>query len=152
MCTALHADFDSYASETWSLAFWACRAITGPWSMTYLQYQTKKHDWCKIKRTTGVTSAQGPWPHLERRLCWYGHVEHSSNAVKTACNMQQVVGTPGPKRPKMTMKKLAENDWPLKVEALSPQPPWKEHQVIRCEICFTCWSWASQLPIVPNEG
>ena len=39
----------------------------------------------------------------ERRLCWYGHVEHSNAAVKTASDIQ-VDGKRGPGRPKMTWK------------------------------------------------
>ena len=41
----------------------------------------------------------------ERRLCWYGHVECSSGAVKTAFHIQ-VEGKRGPGRPKMTWKQL----------------------------------------------
>ena len=111
-----------HASETWPLTFWACRTMTGPWSKADLQYQTKKHNWCKIKRTTGVTSSQGHWPHLEREkasLVW------TCGALKQCCKncmwLEHLVQR-GPK--------LAENDWPLKVEALSCQPPWKEHQEI----------------------
>ena len=37
----------------------------------------------------------------ERRLCWYGHVEHSNGAVKTAFHIQ-VEGKRGPENPKMT--------------------------------------------------
>ena len=37
----------------------------------------------------------------ERRLCWNGHVEHSSGAVKTACDIH-VAGKYGPGRPRMT--------------------------------------------------
>ena len=36
----------------------------------------------------------------ERRLCWYGSVEHSNGAVKTAFDIQ-VDGKRGPWRPKM---------------------------------------------------
>ena len=43
----------------------------------------------------------------ERRLCWYGHVEHSNGAVKTAFHIQ-VEGKRGPGRPKMTWKQLTE--------------------------------------------
>ena len=39
----------------------------------------------------------------ERRLCWYGHVERSNGAVKTAFDIQ-VDGKHGPRRPKMTWK------------------------------------------------
>ena len=40
----------------------------------------------------------------ERRLRWYGHVERSSDAVKTAFHIQ-VDGKHGPGRPKMTWKR-----------------------------------------------
>ena len=45
----------------------------------------------------------------ERRLCWYGHVECSSVAVKTGFHIQ-VEGKRGPGRPKMTWKQLTERD------------------------------------------
>ena len=45
----------------------------------------------------------------ERRLPWYGHVERSNGAVKTAFDIQ-VDGKPGPGRPKMTWKQLTEKD------------------------------------------
>ena len=45
----------------------------------------------------------------ERRLCWYGHVERSNSAVKTASDIQ-VNGKHGPGRPKMTWKQLTERD------------------------------------------
>ena len=41
----------------------------------------------------------------ERRLRWYGHVERSNGAVKTAFDIQ-VNGKHGPGRPKMTWKQL----------------------------------------------
>ena len=56
----------------------------------------------------------------ERRLCWYGHVERSNGAVKTAFDIQ-VVGKRGPGRPKMTWKQLTERDcreW--KLSAIDP--------------------------------
>ena len=45
----------------------------------------------------------------ERRLHWYGHVERSSGAVKTAFDIQ-VDGKCGPWRPKMTLKQLTQRD------------------------------------------
>ena len=45
----------------------------------------------------------------ERRLRWYGHVERSNGAVKTAFDIQ-VDGKSGPGRPKMTWKQLTERD------------------------------------------
>ena len=56
----------------------------------------------------------------ERRLCWYGHVECSSGAVKTDFH-KQVEGKCGPGRPKMTWKQLTERDcreW--KLSAINP--------------------------------
>ena len=53
----------------------------------------------------------------ERRLRWYGHVEHSSGAIKTAFDIQ-VDGKHGPGRPKMTWKQLTEREcreWKLSV-------------------------------------
>ena len=45
----------------------------------------------------------------ERRLRWYGHVEHSNGAVNTAFDIL-VDGKRGPGRPKMTWKQLTERD------------------------------------------
>ena len=56
----------------------------------------------------------------ERRLRWYGHVERSSGAIKTASDIQ-VDGKRGPGRPKMTWKQLKERDcreW--KLSAINP--------------------------------
>ena len=45
----------------------------------------------------------------ERRLRWYGHVERSNSAAKTAFDIQ-LNGKRGPGRPKMTWKQLTERD------------------------------------------
>ena len=45
----------------------------------------------------------------ERRLPWFGHVERSSGAVRTACDIQ-IEGRQGAGRPKLTWKKLKERD------------------------------------------
>ena len=63
----------------------------------------------------------------ERRLCWYGQVERSSGAVKTAFDIQ-VNGKRRPGRPKMTWKQLTEKnrrEW--KLSAIDPR-----------EICHAC--------------
>ena len=57
----------------------------------------------------------------ERRLCWFGHVECSSGAVRTACDIQ-TDGRRGTGRPKLTWKKLTEKDcheW--KLTTVDPQ-------------------------------
>ena len=56
----------------------------------------------------------------ERRLSWYGHVERSNSAVKTAFHIQ-AEGKRGPGRPEMTWKQLTERDcreW--KLSAINP--------------------------------
>ena len=45
----------------------------------------------------------------ERRLRWFGHVEHWSGAIRTAYDMQ-IDGKRGAGRPKQTWKKLTEKD------------------------------------------
>ena len=56
---------------------------------------------------------------LRERLCWFGHVEHSSGAVRTACDIQidgrWGGGGGGAGRPKLTWKKLTEDccEWKL---------------------------------------
>ena len=57
---------------------------------------------------------------LKERIRWYGHVERSSGAIKTASDIQ-VDGKRGPGRPKMTWKQLTERDcreW--KLSAINP--------------------------------
>ena len=46
---------------------------------------------------------------LKERLSWYGNVERSNGAVKTAFGIQ-VDGTHGLERPKMTWQLLTERD------------------------------------------
>ena len=56
----------------------------------------------------------------ERRLHWYGHVERSNGAVKTAFHIQ-VEGKRGPGRPKVTWKQLTERDYrEWKLSAIDP--------------------------------
>ena len=63
----------------------------------------------------------------ERRLHWYGHVEHSNGAVKTAFDTQ-IVGKRGPGRPKMTWKQLTERDcreWKLSAIDAHNRDTWR---------------------------
>ena len=71
----------------------------------------------------------------ERRLRWYGHVERSNGAVKTAFDIQ-VDGKPGPGRPKMTWKQLKERDcreW--KVSAINPHDRHTWRSCVRSAMC-----------------
>ena len=66
-------------------------------------------DWCR-----------GMYANEQSRLRWYGHVERSNDAVKTAFDIQ-VDGKRGPGRPKMTWKQLTETKcrkW--KLSAIDP--------------------------------
>ena len=61
------------------------------------------------------------WPLCICIYRWFGHVEHSSGAIRTACDIQ-IEGRWGAGRPKLTWKKLTEKDcreW--KLTTVDPQ-------------------------------
>ncbi|RUS72033.1 hypothetical protein EGW08_020197 [Elysia chlorotica] len=63
----------------------------------------------------------------ERRLRWYGHVERSSGAIKTALDMQ-VTGSRGKGRPRMTWKQVTERDrkdWKLSTTDPHDRNTWR---------------------------
>ena len=62
----------------------------------------------------------------ERRLRWYGHVECSNGAVKTAFDIQ-VNGKRGPERPKMTWKQLTERDRPSAFSRRAVVSYWRKY-------------------------
>ena len=71
----------------------------------------------------------------ERRLHWYGHVECSNGAVKTAFH-KKVEGKRGSGRPKMTWKQLTERDcreW--KLSAINPHDRNMWRSGVRSAIC-----------------
>ena len=77
----------------------------------------------------------------ERRLHWFGHVEHSTGAVRTACDIQ-IDGRRGTGRPKQTWKKLKEKDcreWKLTTVDPQERNPWRSG-------VKSAMSAASQLP------
>ena len=58
---------------------------------------------------------------LRERLRWFGHVEGSSGAVRTACDIQ-IDGRRGAGRSKLTWKKLTEKDYrEWKLTTVDPQ-------------------------------
>ena len=64
---------------------------------------------------------------MERRLRWYGHVERSNGAVKTAFDIQ-VDGKRGPGRLKMTWKQLTERncrEWKLSASNSHDRHTWR---------------------------
>ena len=71
----------------------------------------------------------------EKRLQWYGHVERSNSAVKTAFDIQ-VDGKGGPGRPMMTWKQLTERDcreW--KLSAINPHDRHTWRSGVRSAMC-----------------
>ena len=80
-----------------------CKTLSPPGPMSYL--------YCLALRI---------WISFWRRDRWYGHVECSNGAVKTAFDIQ-VDGKRGPGRPKMTWKQLTERDYrEWKLSSISP--------------------------------
>ena len=93
-----------------SQTYKVCRGMTGQWSDRSAMSRPK------------TLSPSGPISYFtqlciedlvlilkERRLCWYGHMECSNGAVKTACDIQ-ADGKHGDGRLKMTWKQLTEWD------------------------------------------
>ena len=77
----------------------------------------------------------------KRRLHWFGHVEHSSGTVRTACDIQ-IDGRRGAGRPKLAWKKLMEkycHEW--KLTTVDPQERSTWRSGVRSAMCA-----ASQLP------
>ena len=74
----------------------------------------------------------------ERRLRWYGYVERSNGAVRTAFDIQ-VYGKREPGRPKMTWKQLTERDcreW--KLSAINPHDRHTWRSAVRAAVCAAC--------------
>ena len=130
-----------HASETWPL--------TKP-SLQCLQRNDRAmiRQICNVKPQDIVTTRSNEllvWLGIEdleeRRFYWYGHVERSNGAVKTAFNIQ-VDGKRGPLRPKMTWNQLTERDcteW--KLSAIDPHDRHTRRSSVRSAMCA-----ASQLP------
>ena len=63
----------------------------------------------------------------ERRLRWFGHVEHFSVVITAACD-KQIDGRRGAGRPKQTWKKLTERDcceWKLMTAYPQEESTWR---------------------------
>ena len=68
-------------------------------------------------------------------MSWFGHVERSSGAVRTACDIQ-IDGRRGAGRPKVTWKKLTRKDcheWKLTTVDPQERSAWRSGL---CEICY----------------
>ena len=72
----------------------------------------------------------------ERRLRWYGHVECSNGADKTAFDIQVVFRKRGPGRPKMIWKQLTERDCrERKLSAINPHDRHTWRSDVRSAMC-----------------
>ena len=113
-----------HASETWPLTKPSLQSVQqNDRAMIRQNCNVKPQDTANIRSTELLARLGIEDLDLilkERRLRWYGHVELSNGAVKTAFDIQ-VDGKHGPGRPKMTWKQLTERDrreW--KLSAIDP--------------------------------
>ena len=98
---------------------WTCISVFASYPLIYNRSENIDQKYLKLE----IDSSKFKDLDLilkERRIRWYGHVERSNGAVKTAFNIQ-IDGKPGPGRPKMTWRQLTERDcreW--KLSAINP--------------------------------
>ena len=114
-----------HASETWPLTKTNLQRLQGNDSAMIIQIcSIKPEDVTTVRSSELLAKLELEDLDLilrERRLRWFGHVEHSSGAIRTACDIQ-IDGRLGAGRPKLTWKKLTERDcreW--KLTAVDPQ-------------------------------
>ena len=94
-----------HASETLPLSKSAGSAMTGPQISSI-----KPEDVATVRSSELLEKLEDLNIILrEGRLRWFRHVERSSEAVRTACDIQ-IDGLRGAGRPKLTWKKLTENN------------------------------------------
>ena len=112
------------ASETWPLTKSSLQRLQpNDRAMIRQIFKVKPQDTANIRSTEVLARLSIEDLDLilkERRLRWYGHMERSNGAVKTAFDIK-IVGKRGPGRPKMTWKQLTERDcteW--KLSAIDP--------------------------------
>ena len=96
----------------------------------------------------------------ERRLPWYGHVERSNTAIKTAFDIQ-INRKRGPGRPKMTWKQLTERDrreWKLSAIDSHDSDTWRSgvrSAMVQRASCLEggplLWIWPLYLHVNPKS-
>ena len=126
MCSSCVLSAMLHASETWPLTKPSLQRLQqNDRAMIRQICNHKPQDTANIRSTELHVLARLGIEDLdlilkERRLRWYGHLECSNGAVKTAFDIQ-IVGKHGPGRLKMTWKQLTERDcreW--KLSAINP--------------------------------
>ena len=124
MCPSCVQSAMLHASETWPLTKLGLRRLQRNGRAVIRQICSVKPQHTANIRSTELLARLGiedlDVMLKERRLCWYGHVEGSNGAVKTAFDIQ-ILGKRGPGRPKMTRKRLTERDCrERKLSAINP--------------------------------
>ena len=99
-----------HVSETWPLT--KTNLQRNDWAMIRQICSIKPEDVATVRSRERLAKLQLEDLDLilsERRLCWFGHVECCSGAIRTACDIQ-IDGRWGAGRPKLLWKKLTEKD------------------------------------------
>ena len=114
-----------HASETWPLTKTNLQRLQrNDWAMNRQVCSIKPEDMATVRSRELLAKLELEDLDLilsERRLRWFGHVERSSGAIRTACDIQ-IDGRWGAGRSKLIWKKLTERDcreW--KLTTVDPQ-------------------------------
>ena len=101
-----------HASETWPLTKTNLQRLQrNDWAMIRQICSIKPEDVATVRSSELLAKLELEdldFILRERRLRWFGHVERSSGAIRTACDIQ-IDGRQGAGRPKLTWKKLTES-------------------------------------------
>ena len=139
VCSSCMQSTMLHASETWPLTKPSLQRLQrNDRAMIRQIFNVKPQDTANIRSTELLARLRIEDLGLilkEGRLRWYGRVEHSNGAVKTAFDIQ-IVGKRGPGRPKMTWKQLTERD--CREWKLSAVDPHDRDTWTWCEICYAC--------------
>ena len=118
-----------HASETWPLTKTNLQRLQpNDRAMIRQICSTKPEDVATVRSSELLAKLEDP-DHIlrERRLCWFGHVERSSRAIRTACDIQ-IDGRRGAGRPKLTLKNLVErncSEWKLTIVDPQERSTWR---------------------------
>ena len=120
-----------HASETWPLTKTNLQRLQrNDWAMIRQICSIKPEDVAGVRSSELLAKLQLEDLDLilrERRLPWFGHVEHSSGAIRTAYDIQ-IDSKRGAGRPKQTLKKLTEKDcreWKLTTADPQERSTWR---------------------------